>query len=344
MRPATIIATIAVGSLLLVGTGNSQAQTATTFAATALRVGVSTVQYDSPGAAVPAIVTVYNVARGHKVSISASGTNGSTATCSGAVWQNPVRRTASRTCYLRLPASAGNYNIRGEAKVTKGSTTRKVSGAGARPVIADGKTSPTPMTPEAIRAVERCHNTTDNVWLTFDDGGSKAQVTSILATLRRNNVRAHFFYRGDWARTNPAILSKIKAAGHVIGNHTSTHPALSRMGKTSISKQIDQGTAATGNPKLLRPPFGAGAFTTRLAEIAATKTYRICRWTTDTYDWEGPSTKRMVERIKYGDYRTAPVTAGGVILMHGHGKNTAPGLQEIIDAVRAKGLKLQRLR
>lgn len=342
MRPSTIIATVTVGALLLngIGIGDSQAQTA----ATALRIGVSTVQYDSPGGTVPAIVTVYNVPSGRKVSISAVGTNGSTATCSGAVWQNPVRHTASRACYLHLPATAGSYNIRGKAKVTRGSTTQEISGVGGRPIVADGKTSPTPMTPEAIRAVERCHNTTDDVWLTFDDGGSKTQITSILATLKRNNVRAHFFFRGDWARTNPALFNKIKTSGHVIGNHTSTHPALSRMGKTNIGKQIDQGTAATGKPKLLRPPFGVGAFTTRLAEIADAKSYRICRWTTDTYDWDGPSAKRMVERIKYGDYRTAPVTAGGVILMHGHGKNTAPGLQQIIDAVHAKGLKLQRLR
>jgi hypothetical protein len=52
----------------------------------------------------------------------------------------------------------------------------------------------------------------------------------------------------------------------------------------------------------------------------------------------------MVERITYGDFRSAPISAGGNILMHGHAKHTAPGLQKIINAVRAKKLTLQPLR
>jgi peptidoglycan/xylan/chitin deacetylase (PgdA/CDA1 family) len=356
MRRLEIIGTVTVGCLLLTvaGVGVSQAQTmdtprsslaarSVTAAAASLRIGVSTVQYDSPGGTVPAIVTVYNVSKGSKVTISATGGGASKASCAGAVWQNPVRHTASRTCYLQLPVKAGKYSIRGSAKITKNGVTRTVSGSVKRPVVADGKVSPVPMSAAAVQQVERCSNTTKDVWLTFDDGGSAAQVNTILATLKRNNVKAHFLFRGDWMRKNPALFKKIKAAGHVVGNHTSTHPALSRMGKTNVMKQIDKGTAATGSPKLLRPPFGAGAFTTRLQKIAQSKGYRLCRWTTDTYDWDGPSAKLMVERVQYGDYRSAPVRAGGVILMHGHGKHTASGLQQIINAVRAKHLKLQRL-
>ncbi len=349
MRHSWVVATVAGGCLLLAGTGIGVAEGGTigvqqVATRAALRIGVGAPQYDSPGGTVPTVVTVYEVPKGAKVTISATGTRGSTVTCAGPVWQNPVRHTASRTCYLRLPNVPGSYPVQGNAVVTVGSLVRTVSGKGARPVVADGKPSPTPMTAEAIRRIERCGNSTDDVWLTFDDGASKARITSILATLKRNNVKGHFFFRGDWARRNPALFRRIKAAGHVIGNHTSTHPALSRMGRTGLVTQIGQGTAATGTPKLLRPPFGAGAFTTRMQEVARSQGYELCRWTTDTYDWDGPSTAVMVERIKYGDYRSAPVTAGGVVLMHGHAKNTAPGLQRIIDAVRAKKLKLQPLK
>ncbi|KUL24396.1 polysaccharide deacetylase family protein [Actinoplanes awajinensis] len=326
------------GCLLLVGGGASAS------AADGPRVGVSAVQYDSPGATVPAIVTVYNIAKGTRVVISATGTAGSTVTCSGPVWKNPVRHTASRTCYLRLPAKAGKYAVRGTATLTRNGSTRTVSGAAGRPVVADGKISEQPMSPATIRQIERCQNTTSDVWLTFDDSGSAKQVKSILATLKRNNVKGHFFFRGDWARQHPKLFSSITAAGHVIGNHTSTHPALSRMGKTNLTKQIDAGTAATGEPKLLRPPFGAGAFSTRLVDIAAARGYQLCRWTTDTVDWDHTPTKVMVERVTYGDYRTAPLRAGGVLLMHGHGRYTASGLQQIINAVRAKGLTPQRLK
>lgn len=350
MRRSRVVSTVAAGSVLALGAavGVSRAevfsQSSQVATPVTLRIGVSTVQYDSPGGTVPAIVTVYNAPKGYTVAITATGTAGSTVTCAGAVWRNPVRTTVSRTCYLRLPNRAGSYSVLGKARLTKGKVTRTVSGSGSRPVKADGKASPTPMSFPTIHQIERCYNTTGNVWLTFDDGGSTTQVNSILATLKRNNVKGRFLFRGDWARKNPALLAKIKAAGHVIGNHTSTHPALSRMKAESIKAQIDKGTAATGTPKLLRPPFGAGAFTTRLQQVVESRGYKLCRWSTDTYDWDGPSVSRMVERITYGDYRSAPIGAGGVILMHGHGKNTAPGLQRIINAVRAKKLTLQRLR
>jgi len=348
MRRFRVVATAAVGCLLVAGAGFDGAEGGTIVrpaeGEVALRIGVGAPQYDSPGGTVPAIVTVYEVPESSTVTISAAGTGGSTVTCAGAVWQNPVRHTASRTCYLQLPDKPGSYEVWGSAVVTTGPVTRTAFGAGVRPVVADGKASPVAMTAAVIQQIERCFNTTSDVWLTFDDGGSEAQVTSILATLKRNNVKAQFFFRGDWARANGALFAQIKAAGHVIGNHTSTHPALSRMSEANLVKQIDAGTAATGEPKLLRPPFGAGAFTTRLQGIAQGQGYELCRWTTDTYDWDGPSTALMVERVEYGDYRSAPITAGGVILMHGHGENTAPGLQEIIDVVKAKKLTLQPLK
>ena len=351
MRRSAVVAIAASGCLLagVAGLGIAEARTvdvqqAPAAKVTPLRLGVGAPQYDSPGGTVPTIVTVYEVPKGSTVSISATGSGGSLVQCSGSVWQNPVRRTASRTCYLQLANSPGSYTVTGSAVVTTGTVVRKVSGRTARAVVADGVAAPVPMTLAAIKQIERCANTTDNVWLTFDDGGSKAQITSILATLKRNNVKAQFFFRGDWAAKNAALFKTIKSSGHVIGNHTDTHPALSRMGKTSLVKQITGGTAATGTPKLLRPPFGAGAFTTRLQDVARGQGYELCRWTTDTYDWDGPSTSLMVERVRYGDYRSAPIAAGGVLLMHGHGKNTAPGLQRIIDAIKARKLKLPPLK
>ena len=242
-----------------------------------LRIGIGAPQYDSPGGTVPTIVTVYEVPKSAKVTITATGTPGSIVTCAGPVWQNPVRHTASRTCYLQLPDKPGSAQVKGSAVVTKGTVVRKAHGVSSRAVVADGVASPTPMTAADIQRIERCGNTTGNVWLTFDDGGSKAQVTSILATLKRNNVKAIFLFRGDWARKNPTLFKSLTAAGHVIGNHTDTHPALSRQGKAKLVKQIGRGTAATGTPKLLRPPFGAGAFTTRLQKVARSQGYELCR-------------------------------------------------------------------
>ena len=95
--------------------------------------------------------------------------------------------------------------------------------------------------------------------------------------------------------------------------------------------------------RLLRPPYGAGAFTTRLTALAASRGYGLCFWTVDTRDWAGSTTSQMVEKVRDGDAMTPPVEAGGVILMHLHGRHTAEGLQSVMDAVRARGLRLQPL-
>uniref|UniRef100_UPI00356B2642 hypothetical protein n=1 Tax=Nocardioides sp. TaxID=35761 RepID=UPI00356B2642 len=71
--------------------------------------------------------------------------------------------------------------------------------------------------------------------------------------------------------------------------------------------------------------------------------YTVCRWTADTYDWDRTTTARMIERVRYGDYRTPPLTAGGNLLMHGTAVHTSEGLRRIIRAIRRAGLKLDRL-
>lgn len=172
------------------------------------------------------------------------------------------------------------------------------------------------MSVRRIRRIERCFNPTDLVWLTFDDGGTPAQVIRILKTLRRNDVRGRFFFTGAWAERYPTLLRRIKRQDHLVANHSYSHPALSRE---------------------------PGAFTHRLQSLAAKRGYRLCRWTVDTYDWQGTSTAQMVERIRTGDELTPPIASGGNILMHGTAPHTSFGLQRIIDAVRAEGLTLDPL-
>lgn len=308
-------------------------------------VDVSAPLYESPGGTVPTIVTVHRVASRSRVEISARGTGGSIVTCVGDVWVNRLRRTASRKCYQRLPLRAGRYRVIGRARIVAedGSVTLR-SGTGRRPVLASGFPSRRPMSLAEIARIEACHNDGPHVWLTFDDGGSPQQVRRILRTLRRNDARGRFFFTGAWGREHPALLRRIAASGHLIGNHSSTHAALSAAPSAEVVRQIRSGTTATTSPRLLRPPFAAGALTTRLRTLASAQGYDLCRWTVDTYDWHGVSAARMAERVRHGDELTPPVAAGGNILMHGTGRHTSTGLQQIIDAVRARRLTLEPLR
>lgn len=332
--------------LLLVTLAAALLVPSATASAASLWVSVTAPIYESPGGLVPVIVTAYNPPSGYAATLTVTASNGASVTCSGANWHNPVRKTLSRKCYVQLPSAHGSHWLTGHARFTRsGAATIRASGRGARTLEASGYQSRVAMSLTEARSIEQCHNTTSRVQLTFDDGASETQLRSILRTLAANDVRGRFFFTGNWAAKHPSLFQLIKSEGHLIGNHTKTHAALSKISRDRrVLGQISGGTAATTSPRLLRPPFGAGALTTRLRNIAGERGYKLCRWTDDTYDWEGSPAAVLIERVKYGDYRSPPIAAGGNILMHGRGRYTAAALQGIIDAVRAKGLVLEPLK
>ncbi|WP_299034398.1 polysaccharide deacetylase family protein [uncultured Pseudokineococcus sp.] len=312
-------------------------------------VSVSAATREAPGGTVPAVVTVKDVPPGYTVK-SMSGAPATTnehrsvVSCDSGTWHNPVQGTTSRSCYLRL-GPAGDYTMTGTAVLSKpGARDLTVQGSHSRAIVSKGYRTPRAMSQAEITTIARCGNTSKDVWLTFDDGGSAAQIRSILATLKKNDVKGRFFMNGTWRDKNPTLMREITSAGHLLGNHTYDHPSLEGVGDAELRRQIDKGVKATTKPALLRPPYGAGSYNTRLTALARAQGCTVCRWTHDTSDWAGRTGAQMVEALRYGNASTAPVEAGGVVLMHGTAKHTSGSLQAIIDTVRGKELSLERLR
>lgn len=192
--------------------------------------------------------------------------------------------------------------------------------------------------------IERCQSSGPQVWLTFDDGGSAQQIDRILAVLRREHVRAIFFPIGSWAEGNRALVRRIAREGQLIGDHTHDHVDLAKVSDTSAGWQIEHGlTHTAGSVPLLRPPFGAGAYTARLDDIATSLGMQLCTWTVDTRDWTGSSAATIIRRVGHGDAITPRVKAGGVVIMHMNGEHTGHALPGVIHAIRARGLRLHSL-
>jgi peptidoglycan/xylan/chitin deacetylase (PgdA/CDA1 family) len=250
-------------------------------------------------------------------------------------------RTAGTSTCWNTAGSPGKARLRATATVTGGGRSVSLSSPAVRVTVTHRVP---PDVPAATYArTYSCGNDSRYVWLTFDDYGSTAQVRSILSTLLRNDVRALMFPIGTWASANPSLISAMKRDGQVVDNHTATHANLSTASDATVLWQIDHGATPSTLVRLLRPPYGAGAFSTRLTALAASRGYGLCFWTVDTRDWAGSTTSQIVQKVRDGDAMTPPVEAGGVILMHLHGRHTAAGLQSVIDAVRARGLRLQPL-
>ncbi len=182
------------------------------------------------------------------------------------------------------------------------------------------------------------------VALTFDAGANDAGVPSIVRTLRRFHVAATFFMSGQFARTYPAVARQIAADSFRIGNHTMTHPYLTRLSDAGVRWQILAAarviTKVTGaNPApLFRFPYGDE--NAHLIAVANRLGYVTVSWTVDTLGWEGASAGITVSEV--ASRVLAALRPGEIVLMHvGSSPDgsalDAHALPRVISELRARG-------
>ncbi len=187
------------------------------------------------------------------------------------------------------------------------------------------------------------YNRTSLVRLSFDDCANQARLNNLLAMLSRYKVQAIFFFTGQCMRENPGYRSQLIRSGQLLGNHSSTHPDYAKLSDSKVTSQLRNGLVPTTVPHLARAPYGSQALTVRFYNLAAKLGMKTAFWTCDTRDWAGYSAARIIGRVLYGESGrngTAPVQAGGMVLMHGFGKNTLAALPGIIKGIRSKHLAL----
>src|ERR1700742_388624 len=80
---------------------------------------------------------------------------------------------------------------------------------------------------------------THTIALTFDDGPN-ANTPAVLDALKAANVKATFFIVGKMARAYPEVLARIAAEGHLLANHSGTHPLLGNKYVRDPAALIDQ--------------------------------------------------------------------------------------------------------
>ena len=160
------------------------------------------------------------------------------------------------------------------------------------------------------------------VALTYDDGPNDVATDGLLDLLARHNARATFFMIGRFVRQRPEIVRRLHAAGHLIGNHTDTHPWLSFLSARAIREELracNQAIEDTiGAPiHYLRPPHGARR--PMVFRAAAELGLKIVQWNAMGYDWQPISPDRIVANVTRGLDRGRRNHTGANILLHdGH--------------------------
>jgi peptidoglycan/xylan/chitin deacetylase (PgdA/CDA1 family) len=161
----------------------------------------------------------------------------------------------------------------------------------------------------------------DELALTFDDGPNPAWTPRLLELLARYNVKATFFLLGQFAEKEPALAQSIADSGHLIGNHSWSHPNLSltpaRLVREELMRTRETLYQITGNPvRFFRPPFGARRpYVLRAArEMGMTPVM----WNAMTSDWAERSPDRIAERlIRKIDARHRSGRAANIVMHDG---------------------------
>ncbi|OPZ74650.1 MAG: Peptidoglycan-N-acetylmuramic acid deacetylase PdaA precursor [Firmicutes bacterium ADurb.Bin456] len=76
------------------------------------------------------------------------------------------------------------------------------------------------------------------VYLTFDEGYENGYTPSILDTLKANDVKAAFFVTGHYLKSQPDLVRRMVEEGHIVGNHTDTHPSLPDINDEKIKQEL----------------------------------------------------------------------------------------------------------
>ena len=175
------------------------------------------------------------------------------------------------------------------------------------------------------------------VAMTFDDGPHPKNTPRLLDMLRERNIKATFYVIGRNVDLYPNVLRRTVSEGHEIGNHTYTHPILSKLGDSAVREELTKcrdavARAAGVQPRTMRPPYGA--LLQRQREwIHAELRYPTIMWSVDPLDWKRPGASVVTSRIVGG------TTPGAIILAHDLHSSTVDAMPATLDGLLRKGYK-----
>jgi len=164
--------------------------------------------------------------------------------------------------------------------------------------------------------------------LTYDDGPNDPYTLDLLGALAKRDVRATFFLIGRYVQKCPDIVREIVKAGHVVGNHTFTHPLLIFKSESEIRRELADCRAALADAvgqhsNLFRPPFGGR----RPAVLRIVREFGMMpvMWNVTGYDWNAPPAPEIEKKV------SRQIRGGDVILLHdgGHKKMGADRSQTV---------------
>jgi len=182
------------------------------------------------------------------------------------------------------------------------------------------------------------------VALTFDDGPHPRYTEQVLALLRKYGLKAVFFELGNHLGTVDAngqmtlvktaeLSQKVLDDGHVIADHSYSHPVLTKLSEQDRAGEIDRTEkllekVAGRKPELFRAPYGAR--NKEILDHVTAEGMRSVMWTIDSLDWADPVPESIEMRVLH----ELNEQHRGIILFHDIHKQSVMALSPVIEELQ----------
>ncbi len=177
------------------------------------------------------------------------------------------------------------------------------------------------------------------IYLTFDAGFENGNTPAILDALKKHNATACFFLVGNYIETAPDLVQRMVDEGHLVGNHTYTHPDMSKISDSEsfsqeLTKLEDAYQTLIGKPlpKFYRPP--QGKYSTENLEQAKALGYTSVFWSLAYVDWytdNQPTAEQAFSKL------LPRIHPGAIVLLHSTSSTNAAILDELLNRWEADG-------
>ncbi|MGM9612041.1 MAG: polysaccharide deacetylase family protein [Butyricicoccus sp.] len=177
------------------------------------------------------------------------------------------------------------------------------------------------------------------IYLTFDAGYESGDTPAILDALKKHNAPACFFVVSNYIETAPDLIQRMANEGHLVGNHTSTHPDMSKISdKAAFEKELrgveEQYKTVTGQelPKFYRPP--QGKYSEENLRQAKELGYTTVFWSLAYVDWYADNQPTHQQAF---DKLLPRIHNGAILLLHSTSRTNAEILDELLTRYEEMG-------
>lgn len=176
--------------------------------------------------------------------------------------------------------------------------------------------------------------------LSFDDGPDGTITPEVLETLKKHHINAGFFVTGEKAEKHIELLQRMKAEGHIIGNHSYSHSRWfdlfsAKKMAAELQKTGDIIFMATSQKTLLfRPPYGVTNPT--LARVVRQLGLQTIGWSIRSLDTSIKDENKLYNRV------VSKIRPGAMILFHDNQNRLLSVLEKIIVYCESAGYTFER--